>query len=159
MASAIDGIEQEGTPAAIGRRGAPRARVQTRATLETTTGVVSAILRNISCSGAMLEGSRLPKANRTAILRSGDVEVMGYVVWEEEDRCGFLFFDPLSHDTVVREARRQAAIASETMPKFEVAGISDTITVDDWLKTKARVNEVKGSFLASPGLTGQRGRA
>jgi hypothetical protein len=146
MATAFKTDTPESVQAPIGRRAAARARLQANATLETTTGVASAVLRNLSCTGAMLEGRHLPKTNRTAILRSGDVEVMGVVVWAEEGRCGLHFFDPLSNEAVVREARKPPAAVADDVPKFEVAGISDVITLDDWLKAKARAQRGSRSF-------------
>jgi hypothetical protein len=142
----LKSAEHESVPVPTGRREAPRARLHAIATLETTTGAVSAILRNLSCTGAMLEGSRLPRMNRTAILKSGDVEVMGLVVWEEEGRCGFHFFDPLSLDVVVGESRRRPSAAADIAPKFEVAGLTDSISLDDWLRTKARAERRSRGF-------------
>lgn len=126
-ADAVEGL--------IGRRGASRARVQLNAALETTTEEVPVVLRNLSCTGAMLEGKNLPTVNRTAVLKRGGVEAMGVVVWHAGDRCGFHFFDPISHKLVVEEARR-APEAPAKVEKFHWTTCNNAVTAEQWRKAQ-----------------------
>lgn len=123
----------------VGRRGAARARLQANASLETTTGKVPVIVRNLSCSGAMIEGSNLPALNRTALLKRGRIEALGTVVWQEGGRCGFQFYDDLPHDAVVAEARKPPEPPRRPAPTYwSPSGMADVVSVDDWQKAKAR---------------------
>jgi hypothetical protein len=123
------------TEALIGRRGASRARLQLNASLETTTGATPVVLRNLSCTGAMLQGRSLPKVNRTAVLKRHGIDAMGIVVWQEEDRCGFLFFDPISYELVVETAAAppEATVRTDTM-HWSVS--NKVVTAEDWRKAQ-----------------------
>jgi hypothetical protein len=83
----------------------------------------------------MLQGRSLPKVNRTAVLKREGIDAMGIVVWQEEDLCGFLFFDPISHDLVVETAAAplETTVQSEAMHW----GVSNAVvTAEDWRKTQ-----------------------
>lgn len=130
---------EESEAAQVGRRGAARARLQANASLETTTGEMPVVLRNLSRSGAMIEGRNLPALNRTALLRRGDIEALGTVVWQEQGRCGFQFYDALPHDAVVAEARKPPEPPRRPDPTYwSPSGMADVVSVDEWQKAKAR---------------------
>jgi hypothetical protein len=124
--------------AIIGRRGASRARLQLNASLETTTGATPIVIRNLSCTGALLEGSRLPRVNRTAVLKRDGIDAMGIVVWQEENRCGFLFFDPVSHEQVVEAAASppEAPVRSDPL-HWELS--EPAVTAEDWRKAQQAI--------------------
>lgn len=139
MATAYKDTGAVNTEPQLGRRQAPRARVQVNAILETTTGAMQVVIRNLSRTGAMLEGSNLPKANREAFLKRGEIDAMGVVVWSQGDRCGFQFFDPITDGTVVDLARTPPEpVAASPLGPDLAAGVSDVISVDDWRFMKDR---------------------
>jgi hypothetical protein len=86
----------------------------------------------------MLQGLTLPKANRTAVLKRESIDAMGIVIWQEEHRCGLLFFNPIAHEQVVEVAATppEALVRSDPMHR----GISDkVVTAEDWRKTQQAV--------------------
>ena len=130
MATLPDAIVETSTRP-IGRRGAPRARLHLNAVAETTTEEVRVVVRNLSCTGAMLEGRKLPAVNRTAVLKRESVEAIGIVVWQEENRCGFHFFEPISHDEVVALSRRRPEAPVQPDPFHWSLG-SNVVTAEEW---------------------------
>src|SRR3546814_8540796 len=66
-----------------GRRETQRARVHLSAMLVATTREYAVTLRNISCTGAMVEGDDLPPNGRTVALRRGDIDELADVRSEE----------------------------------------------------------------------------
>lgn len=55
-------------------------------------GVTSPVrIRNLSESGAMIEGAALPLAGASVTLRRHDIELAGSVVWRVAGRCGIKF--------------------------------------------------------------------
>jgi len=84
-----------------GRRIAARARVQLPAVLETLSGTSRATLRNLSCTGALVEVSPLLNVGSDVVLNCGSVEAFGTVVWARMRWCGIAFDEPLNQATVV----------------------------------------------------------
>ena len=134
-ADAVEGL--------IGRRGASRARVQLNAALETTTDEAPVLVRNLSCTGAMLEGRNLPPVNRTAVLKRGGIEAMGVVVWQAGERCGFHFFDPIAHNLVVEEARRPPETPAK-VEKFHWTTCNNAVTAEQWRKAQEEARRERG---------------
>lgn len=48
-------------------------------------------IRNMSESGAMIDGAALPGMGASLILRRGDIDIGGIVAWVQGDRCGIRF--------------------------------------------------------------------
>lgn len=101
MALASQATEQ----CVTGRRMAARARVALPATFETLNGNVGAIVRNLSETGAMLELRSAPAVNSLGLLKFGDIECFGRVVWVQSRCCGFSFEEFLPRSKVI-EARQ-----------------------------------------------------
>jgi hypothetical protein len=87
--------------------------------LETVTGVQKVAVKNLSCTGAMIEGTTVPPTGREVILRAGPLDCFAEVVWTEGNRCGLRFDEPIEMSEVlglhritaeaVEEASRTAA--------------------------------------------------
>lgn len=88
--------------AVVGRRRTPRARVALPARFETLNGTVCAILHNLSESGAMLELPSAPAIDSTGLLRCGDIDCFGTVVWVQSRWCGFAFDEQLPQGMVIQ---------------------------------------------------------
>lgn len=73
----------------------PRRRVILTGSLESVTGVQKVAVRNISCTGAMIEGTTVPPAGREVILKAGPLDCFSRVVWTEGNRCGLEFDEPI----------------------------------------------------------------
>ncbi|MBV8686840.1 MAG: FecR domain-containing protein [Alphaproteobacteria bacterium] len=80
----------------LGRRASKRARVLLSATLCTGDGELKGRLRDISGSGAVVEGIEPPPVGAAVILRSGGIFAEGEVVWAAPDKCGIRFDNPVS---------------------------------------------------------------
>lgn len=52
-------------------------------------------LRDLSATGARLEGAMLPDLDKPVSLSRGELRCEGRVVWREQGRCGVKFSDPL----------------------------------------------------------------
>nr|WP_256731371.1 PilZ domain-containing protein [Sphingomonas sp. dw_22] len=71
----------------------PRKNLLLGATIEAGALRASVRLRNISGSGAMLEGPALPDPGIKLILRRSDIQMGATVVWRVQGRCGVRFDD------------------------------------------------------------------
>jgi hypothetical protein len=77
-------------------RGNPRFSVLLVARLITTWGERIVKLRNISATGAMIEGDRLPPTGTDILLRRGSLELFATIVWIEDKQAGLEFDEPLT---------------------------------------------------------------
>ena len=81
------------------RDGAPRRDPRKNLFLTATLvagGVSRAVrVRNLSASGALVEGATLPPAGGTAILQRGSLHAECALVWRAEGRGGLKFADPI----------------------------------------------------------------
>jgi hypothetical protein len=76
-----------------------------RASLEMLSGRACAILSNLSCHGAQLEGHNLPAVGKDVVLACSDIEIFGSVIWCESSRCGIRFDDPIGNEQLYRVRR------------------------------------------------------
>jgi hypothetical protein len=93
MGGRISASLAQGAPDA--RRG-PRYRVLLVARLFTTTGERIVKLRDISATGAMVEGDRLPAPGTDIMLQRGSLELFATIVWAKDGRAGLEFDEPLT---------------------------------------------------------------
>lgn len=84
-----------------GRRIAARARVHLPIVLESLSGTRRGTLRNLSCTGALVEASPLLTVGSDVVLRCGSLEAFGVVVWARIRWCGIAFDEPLDQAEVV----------------------------------------------------------
>lgn len=74
----------------------PRTNLLLAATIEAGTCKTAVRIRNLSESGALLEGPAFPNVNEKLILRRLSYEVEATVVWRSHSRCGVRFDAGLS---------------------------------------------------------------
>jgi PilZ domain len=86
----------------LGRRRAPRAEIALPASINTVTGRRTVDLHNLSCTGAMIEGSPLPTVGADIVIKCGEVDVFGIVIWARPGKCGVAFDQPITQQDVVR---------------------------------------------------------
>lgn len=79
-----------------------RHRVLLSATLLTTTDEFRVRLRDLSATGAKVEGARLPPPGTDVVLKRGALELFGSVAWREEDHSGIQFEDPVEEAELLR---------------------------------------------------------
>lgn len=127
-----------------GRRETQRARVHLAAALIGTTREYPVTLRNISCTGAMVEGASLPPKGWTVALKRGDMDELGDVVWARGGFCGIHFFDPIPYAKVLE----LAALAPEARPEkaqslyVAPAGRDDRLSAEEWARAKLRASRM-----------------
>jgi hypothetical protein len=85
-------------PTANTRERAPRKNLLLAATIEAGALKAPVRIRNLSESGAMLDGAALPDVGTTFMLRRLEIEIGGTVVWREGGRCGVAFDGKVSVD-------------------------------------------------------------
>lgn len=53
-------------------------------------------LRNLSATGAMIEGHRIPPVGTDILLQRGSLELFATIVWRNGEQAGLEFFGPLT---------------------------------------------------------------
>lgn len=89
MASSV--ITTEETTAEAEARRAPRTNLLLAATMDAGRMNAPVRIRNLSSSGALLEGASFPDVGGTLILRRLDLQIGATVVWNAGGRCGVKF--------------------------------------------------------------------
>lgn len=119
-------------PELRGRRAQPRAVIGLRASTDTLAGRGNAIVVDLSCAGAQLEGPGLPEAGKDVVLTCKAIEIFGTVLWKDGSRCGVLFEEPLArpHLIALRDAAWKAANSRFTEEEVQAAA--------DWVSGLAR---------------------
>ena len=74
-------------PASDGRR-LPRTHLFVAATLYSDAGSMPVHIRNMSRTGALIEGTALPGPDSDILLRRGQLQASGKVAWRIENRAG-----------------------------------------------------------------------
>jgi hypothetical protein len=87
----------------VGRRSQSRARVILPGVVETLDGLLQVQVHNISTAGAMVEARRAPAVGREVVLQCYGIDALGVVVWQEGNRFGIEFYDPIEEEEVVRQ--------------------------------------------------------
>jgi hypothetical protein len=85
--------EADGQP---DHRRSPRFSVLLVARLVTTSGERIVKLRNISATGAMIEGEKIPPAGTDILLRRGALELFATIMWTRGKEAGLEFEAPLT---------------------------------------------------------------
>ncbi len=115
-------IEAEGSAE---DRAAPRTNLLLAATAEVDGRSLAVRIRNLSETGAMVEGAGLPEAGMPLVLKRGDLQVAATVAWASGARRGVRFAGPTPVNewtggkpraidcTGLRDQRRVDAIQAE----------------------------------------------
>ena len=95
-----------------GSRREPRYTLLLCAKLLTPRGMVPAKLRDLSLSGAMIEGLDLPPPGSNLFLLRGQLEVSARVAWRRGDRAGLEVHVPISEDQLLAEVNPSGRLAA-----------------------------------------------
>lgn len=77
------------------QRAMPRARLFLSATIHFDRGSAAIRLRDLSTTGARIEGSRLPEVGATMQITRGSLQENGTVIWRNPKGCGVRFDKPV----------------------------------------------------------------
>ena len=135
----MGGIEQEGR---VEDRVAPRTNLLLAATAEVGGRSLPVRIRNLSETGAMVEGAGLPEAGMPLVLTRGDLQVAATVAWAAGGRRGVRFGGP----TPVNEWT-----GGKPRP-LDCTGLRDQRRVDA-IQAEARADAAMGSALRAPAPT------
>ena len=79
-------------------RSGPRAQLFLSATIQFDRVTAAVRLRDLSVSGARIEGSALPQIGKTAHISRGSLQTIGTIVWRAGKAGGVRFDEPLELD-------------------------------------------------------------
>jgi hypothetical protein len=82
------------------RRTEPRYSVLLTGQAISAAGSGRVIIRDLSLSGAQIEGGSLPPLGRLLILKKGALEACGRIAWREGNRAGLRFEQPLAAESL-----------------------------------------------------------
>ena len=100
-------------------RGEPRYTVLLTGTAITTSGSLDVVIRDLSLTGAQIQGRVLPAIGKLIILRKGALEVSGRIAWREGNRAGIRFEQALAADQLYALVDR-----SRVRPVHEVVAVA-----------------------------------
>lgn len=97
--SAPTAVEFQSPGSADNRRVAPRTFLMLAATLRHGGTILPVRIRNVSETGALIEGEGLPESGETIHLSRGETEIDGVIAWAAGLRRGVHFTAPVPVDT------------------------------------------------------------
>jgi len=83
----VNNLARQIDPTAEGRR-QPRTHLFVAATLYATAGSAPVHIRNMSQTGALIEGAVLPEPDSDIVLRRGHLQAAGRIAWRFDNRAG-----------------------------------------------------------------------
>jgi hypothetical protein len=88
-------------------RSTPRSHLFLSATIHFDNISAAIRLRDLSVSGARIDGATLPATGATVTIRRGDLHAKGMIVWHSQKSCGLRFDSPLAlHKWMPEQASR-----------------------------------------------------
>jgi hypothetical protein len=79
-----------------------RSNVLLAASVEISGAVIPVKLRNLSASGALIEGDNLPLEGSEVVFRRNDLIVKSRIAWVGRKHAGLAFYSPLQQEEVLR---------------------------------------------------------
>jgi len=98
-------------PQLRGRRAQGRASILLGGSLEAINGRERIDLLEVSLAGARIKGRNLPEVGRNVILKCGQIDAFGTIVWASSNRRGIAFDEPISTAALI--ALRVASVSAE----------------------------------------------
>lgn len=98
---------------------APRKNLLLSATIEAGRLRAPVRIRNLSETGAMIDGAVLPEVGTALLLRRLEVEIGATAVWRSDGRCGITFDGTVSVDEWISGVRQSFRPASSGQPRVD----------------------------------------
>lgn len=137
----------------------PRTNTMLAATIGFAGYSADVFLRDVSTTGALVEGPRLPAVGEDLLLERGSVQVRATVIWQQERRCGIRFAQPVSVPELMRRvgvgtSAQQARAAPpprrmEYVPPAAAGPGAAAATLRAELGYACRLSEAAGQMLGS----------
>lgn len=133
----------------LARRDDDRHRALLCATLVTTTSECSIKVRDLSVSGALIEGERLPRAGTDILLKRGTLEVLATVMWLKDNRAGLKFDGSLSQGEVWAQINPRTAAAPAAPSIYRPGFRGDQVRAEERAIARAQRLAAARKFLRS----------
>ena len=91
------------------RRGSIRSRVLMVAKLRTPSREIDVRIRDVSATGARIEGADLPRPGSDVILKRGGLEGFARVIWAEGNAAGIQFDEPFDETELMLQLKGLSA--------------------------------------------------
>lgn len=104
------------------RRGSIRNRVLMVAKLATPAREIDVRIRDVSASGARIEGADLPRAGSDVILKRGGFEGFGRVIWVDGNAAGIQFDEPFDETELMLQLKGLSAPTASDPDQFRRPG-------------------------------------
>lgn len=109
-------------------RSVPRTRLFLSATIRFGTSSAAIRLRDLSASGARIEGSRLPAVGVIVHISRGALNASGTIVWSDRKGCGVRFDAPLPLDEWMPQLASRDQLAVDAMVDQVKSGDADILS-------------------------------
>ena len=115
-----------------GRRNRQRMPMQVAASITAIENYGTAVLVDVSATGAKLSGTDLPRQGQDVWIRVGNVDVLATVMWSRDDQCGVTFDVPLNPNELLHLGgeSKKARITS--------INLAQKLAAEDWESGLAR---------------------
>lgn len=109
------------------RRRSPRGTVMLTATVHHDATSEAVKVRNLSASGALVEGETLPAMGATVVFGRSNLLLRGHVVWVEGHRSGVRFEQPVDPRASLRHVSnpRRVSTGRATRPGLACKALSE----------------------------------
>ena len=114
-----------------------RFRVLFSATLVTSTDQYPVTVRDLSTTGAGIEGSRLPSAGTDVLLRRRSTDFFACVSWSAGGRAGIEFDEPISAAELVAQLNAGARFGAGAAAREPISA-EDLAIARAWLRGEDR---------------------
>jgi len=115
-----------------GRRNSARLAAPLPALLSSTLSSRTAILEDVSCTGARLQATDPPSLGEEILIKVERLTLFGKVVWSKGGECGVRFDQPLTRGEVLLLSKNADAAC------FRGLSPDDLIALRDWTGGLAR---------------------
>ena len=122
------------------RRDSLRHRALLLAKLDTTTTEHVVRLRDLSATGALLEGENIPRPGTDIILKRGSLEVLATVMWVRDNHGGVAFELPLTEGEVWAQINPALAPAAPPVHVYRPGFKGDQVRAEE--RAIARVRQM-----------------
>jgi hypothetical protein len=108
------------------RRGAIRSRVLMVAKLATSARDIDVRIRDVSATGARIEGADLPRPGSDVILKRGGFQAFASVIWSDGNAAGIQFDEPFDERELMLKLKELPARAAPDPDQHRRPGFSHT---------------------------------
>jgi hypothetical protein len=119
------------------RRQSERCRVFLTAKLVTTTDERPIKLRDLSETGALVEGEKVPEQGTDVVLMRGEFEVFARIAWSDGKRAGVQFDAPVPTGEIFAQVKAAPKAPTPAAASFRRPSLKgERLTDEEWAAAK-----------------------